>query len=187
MQLDYQQTEVSVILKRSLIAAAAVIGTVGAAAAADIPMAPPAPPAAPVTPPPAPAFDWSGPYVGAYSGYVFGVGWVPFGVQAGYLYDLGGFVVGIEGQLAANWTIPGLAGQANVNARAGVELGEALLYGEAGVGILFPGATGTWNAGGGIEFAVNNDMTLFAETKAEGTFGGGLYGVRVTGGLNWHF
>ncbi len=169
--------------KRTLAAAAIVLGSAVAANAADIPMAPPAPPP---PPPPAPSFDWSGPYVGAYGGYVFGVGWIQTGAQAGYNFDMGGFVAGIEGQLGAVWTLPGLIGEANVNARAGVVLGDALLYGEAGVGVLFPGFVPTWNAGGGIEFAVTNDISLFGEAKALGFFGGGVFGVTVQGGLNWH-
>ena len=174
-------------VKRIAAAAALVLtGTIAANAADLTPAYNPPPAVAPAPYVPAPSFDWSGPYIGAYGGYVFGVGWIQTGVQAGYNFDLGGFVVGIEGQLGADWTLPGLIGEANANAKAGVVLGQALLYGEAGVGLLFPGPGFGWNAGGGLEFAVTNEMSLFVESKALGLFGGGLYGVSVQGGLNWH-
>lgn len=171
-------------LKRTLAAAAIVLGAATAANAADIPtIAPPPPP----PPPPAPVFDWSGPYIGAYAGYVFGVGWVQTGVQAGYNFDLGGLVAGIEGQIGPTFTLPGIIGEVNVNARAGFGLGQALIYGEAGVGYLISPSVFTWNAGGGVEFLINTDMSVFAEAKALGAFGGGVFGVSVQGGLNWHF
>jgi len=172
------------MLKRTIAATALVLGSAVAANAADIPMAP-APP--PPPPPAAPVFDWSGPYVGAYAGYVFGVGWVQTGVQVGYNFDLGGFVAGIEGQVGPTFTFPGIAAEANVNARAGIGFGQTLLYGEAGVGYLFNAGFATWNAGGGIEFLVNSDVSLFTEAKAIGAFGGGIFGVTVQGGVNWHF
>ena len=169
-------------LKRTLIAAAFVVGSAVAANAADpIMPAPPPPP-----PPAAPVFDWSGPYVGAYTGYLFGPGFLQVGAQAGYLWDLGGFVVGVEGQAGGGWAFPGLFGEANLNARAGYSFGSVLAYAEAGVGVLWP-VTFTWNAGGGVEFAINNDMSLFVESKYYGTFGGGGLAIGVQGGLNWHF
>jgi len=170
-------------LKRTLIAATFVVGSAVAANAADIIPAPPPPPPAP---PMAPAFDWSGPYVGAYAGYMFGPGLAQVGAQAGYLWDLGGFVVGLEGQVGGGFAFPGIFGEANLNARAGYGFGDLLAYAEAGVGVLWP-ITYTWNAGGGLEYAINSDMSVFGEAKAVGAFGGGIFGVSVQGGLNWHF
>ncbi len=161
-------------------------GTIAANAADLTPAYTPWPPVvAPAPYVPAPSFDWSGPYVGAYGGYMFGLGAIQFGAQAGYNFMLGQtFVAGIEGQVGGLYA-GGFAAEANVNARLGAVLGQALLYGEAGVGIIYPVAW-TWNAGGGIEFAVSNSMSVFAETKYIGTFGGGPLGVTVQGGLNWH-
>lgn len=169
-------------LKRTLAAAAIVLGTAAAANAADIPMTPVAPP----PPPPAPVFDWSGPYVGAYTGWMFGPGLLQTGVQAGYLFDMGGFVAGVEAQLGADFAFPGVLGEANLNARAGYAFNQLLLYAEAGVGILYP-VVWTWNAGGGVEYALDSGISLFVESKAVGAFGGGIFGVTLQGGANWAF
>ena len=171
-------------LKRTLAAAAIVVGTAAAANAADIPTIAPPPPPPPVA---APAFDWSGPYVGAYGGYIVGAGIAQTGVQAGYNFMLGDmFVAGVEVQGGGIWTFPGLLGEANVNARLGAAFGQVLVYAEAGVGIIFPGGF-TWNAGGGIEYAINSNISVFGEGKAIGAFGGGYIGTSVQGGVNFHF
>jgi len=177
------------ILKRTVAAAALVLSGTVAANAADLSPAYPsiAPPPPPSPYVPAPSFDWSGPYVGAYGGYMFLAGFAQAGVQAGYNFMLGPtFLAGIEAQAGGIWAFPGLAGEANLNARVGAAFGNVLVYGEAGAGLIYPVAW-TWNAGGGVEYALSNSVSLFGEAKAVGAFGGGLVGVSATGGVNWHF
>lgn len=175
------------VLKRTVAAAALVLTGTVAASAADLsptysPIAPPPP--SPYVP--APAFDWSGPYVGAYGGYMFIAGFAQFGVQAGYNFMLGtNFLAGIEVQGGGIFAFPGLGAEGNLNARLGATFGNILVYGEAGVGVIWPVAY-TWNAGGGVEYAINRNMSLFGEAKAVGGFGGGLLGVSAVGGVNWH-
>ncbi len=116
-------------LKRTLVAAAFVVGTAVSASAADIPMAPMAPPP---PPPMAPAFDWSGPYVGAFTGYTLGPAWI-VGAQVGYNWQFDRFVVGLEGRVGVAPLVPALF--TTVSARAGFLVApKFLIYGAAGVG-----------------------------------------------------
>ena len=86
----------------------------------------------------------------------------------------------------ALFTGGGLGFEGNLNGRLGAILGGNILaYGEAGVGVITPGAF-TYTAGGGVEVAVGPAMSLFGETKLLGTFGGGCCGFTVQGGVNWH-
>lgn len=174
-------------IKRAAATAALVLAGTIAANAADLSPAYPAPAPAPAPYVPTPSFDWSGPYVGAYTGYTFGAGFAQLGAQAGYNFMFGTtFVAGIEAQAGGFWAFPGLGGEANLNGRVGAAFGNTLVYAEAGVGLLYPVAW-TWNAGGGVEYAFNNGMSVFGEAKAIGAFGGGYIGTSVQGGLNWHF
>ncbi|MFD2228288.1 outer membrane protein, partial [Microvirga arabica] len=97
-------------MKKILLASVALFGFAGAAAAADLPVrsAPPAPIIAA-----APIFTWTGFYVGVNAGY----GWsnddfdsvdladedddggFVGGAQVGYNYQIGSFVVGLEGDI----------------------------------------------------------------------------------------
>ncbi|MFL4996574.1 MAG: porin family protein, partial [Microvirga sp.] len=99
-------------MKKILLASVALLGFAGAASAADLPVraAPPAPIIAAV-----PVFTWTGFYVGVNAGYGWNandsitVGGVRFdlddeggfvgGAQAGYNYQIGSFVVGLEGDI----------------------------------------------------------------------------------------
>ena len=65
-----------------------------AAGAADLPTIPTAPPPPPA--PVAPAFDWAGPYVGAYGGAILSPTVGQAGIQAGFNIVRGGFLAGIE-------------------------------------------------------------------------------------------
>jgi opacity protein-like surface antigen len=174
-------------LKRTIAAGALVLMSAVGAIAADIPAPiavtpPPPPPPAPM----APAFDWSGPYVGAYGGYVFGGVWIQAGVQAGYNMVRGNFLAGLEAQAGAAFLGGTVAFEGNLNARLGFVLGSRfLLYGEAGLGIVIPAPVYLWSAGGGLEIGLGTSASLFAEAKVVGAFGGGI-GYSVQGGLNWH-
>lgn len=173
-------------LKRTIAAGALVLMSAAGVQAADIMGPIPSTPAPPPPPPPmAPAFDWSGPYIGAYGGYVVSA-WIQGGVQAGYNIVRGSFLAGIEAQTGVAYT-GGIGFEGNVNARLGFVLGSRfLVYGEAGVGILLPGATYLWNAGGGVEVGLGTALSLFTEAKIVGAFGGGTIGYAFQAGLNWH-
>jgi outer membrane immunogenic protein len=178
-----------------LTATAITTAGVSAASAADLPMrsAPPAPIIAA-----APIFTWTGFYVGVNAGY----GWsdddfdaVDFaddeddggfigGAQVGYNYQIGSFVVGLEGDIqyadfgrdgAFTFTDPD-TGEVftdefessdwfgTVRARAGVAFGQALIY--ATGGFAFADDANGWTAGGGVEYAFTNNLSL----KIEGLY-----------------
>jgi outer membrane immunogenic protein len=181
-------------MKKILLASVALFGFAGAASAADLPLraAPPAPIVAA-----APIFTWTGFYVGVNAGY----GWsdddfdaVDFaddeddggfvgGAQIGYNYQIGSFVVGLEGDLQyADFGRDGvfnfededgeiLEGEfessdwfGTVRARAGVAFGQALIYGTGGFAFA-DDATG-WTVGGGLEYAFTNNLSA----KIEGLY-----------------
>jgi outer membrane immunogenic protein len=179
----------------SLLAATALsVAGVSAASAADLPMraAPPAPVFAA-----APVFTWTGFYVGVNAGY----GWsdddfdaVDFaddeddggfvgGAQVGYNYQIGSFVVGLEGDIQyADFGREGVFNFVDedgdifegelessdwfgtVRARAGVALGQALIYGTGG--FAFADDSTGWTAGGGLEYAFTNNLSA----KIEGLY-----------------
>src|SRR3712207_3058823 len=167
-------------MKKILLASVALFGFAGAATAADLPVrsAPPAPIVAA-----APIFTWTGFYVGVNAGY----GWsdddfdaVDFaddeddggflgGAQVGYNYQIGSFVVGLEGDIQyAEFGREGvfnfgdedgdiLEGElessgwfGTVRGGAGGAVGEALIYATGGFAFA-DDATG-WTAGGGLEY-----------------------------------
>jgi outer membrane immunogenic protein len=168
-----------------LAATALSVAGVSAASAADLPMraAPPAPVFAA-----APVFTWTGFYVGVNAGY----GWSNDdfdaidladddndggfigGAQVGYNYQIGSFVVGLEGDIqyadfgrefsylgndfeSSDWF-------GTVRARAGVAFGQALIYGTGG--FAFADDVGGWTVGGGVEYAFTNNLSL----KVEGLY-----------------
>ncbi|WP_134496326.1 outer membrane protein [Microvirga pakistanensis] len=165
-------------MKKILLASVALFGFAGAASAADLPMrsAPPAPIVAA-----APIFTWTGFYVGGQVGYGWNTGdndfavpagvtvdGVPFtgfggddgdgflaGVHAGYNYQIGSFVVGLEGDIegvfgdddddfdgvfeddAGNPIVVSIPGtsidwQGSIRARAGFAFDRALIYATGG-------------------------------------------------------
>lgn len=169
-------------LKRTLAAGAILIGTAFAANAADLPTIPAPPP-----PMAAPAFDWSGMYIGAYGGVLAPV-FYEAGVQAGINRVRGNFLFGGEAQVGIGF-LPGFGIDAFVNGRLGFILGSrVLLYGELGAGaIILPGFTPLWTAKGGIEFALGTSVSLFAEGGLLGTFAPFAPAGRVIQvGVNWH-
>ena len=135
------------------------------AMAADLP--PPPVAAAPPPPMAAPAFDWGGLYVGV------GVGtFVPFpsplgGAIAGgvgYNFVAGQFVAGVQGYFivpVGDWAAGSSA--VGANGRAGVLIGDKLLaYGLIGINGHFDGYK-EWYFGGGLELALGNSWSVFAE------------------------
>jgi outer membrane immunogenic protein len=137
--------------------------------------------------------DWTGFYAGVSAGY--GVsralhsgsptdysdlqGWIG-GVQAGYNHDLGGVVLGIEGDLSLSainegpdtdhfGENDGIHGIATLRGRLGVTFESVLLYGTAGLAaarIDEDGSSDTltgWVAGAGAEIMVTDTVSLKAE------------------------
>jgi outer membrane immunogenic protein len=170
-----------------LAATALSVAGVSAASAADLPVrsAPPAPVFAPV-----PVFTW-----------------------IGYNYQIGSFVVGLEGDIQyADFGREGVFNfrdeQGNlfegelessdwfgtVRARAGVAFGQALIYGTGGFAFA-DDATG-WTAGGGVEYAFTNNLSakiealyvsLDADNNNDFDFDNDVdFGV-VRAGLNFRF
>lgn len=136
-----------------------------------------------------PSFAWGGLYVGLFGGLVVpSADRLPFaGAQAGINIQGDNGLVGVEGQIGRAFTESMWA--AGVNARAGLLLGpNALVYVEAGVAVPVPFdfTARTYNAGGGLEFAVGDNTTLFIEGKAIFDNGFGYQGAMVGAGINFH-
>jgi outer membrane immunogenic protein len=142
-------------------------------------------------------FSWTGFYAGVNAGYGWGYNTVtpaiPFltdsrgaigGVQAGYNYDLGGFVLGAEAEFdfAGIEYVQGVApltttfrveNLGTVRARAGVAADRFLPYIAGGIafGSAIIDGAGTvvrqthvgWTAGVGVEYAVTDNVTVRAE------------------------
>jgi outer membrane immunogenic protein len=177
-------------MKKILLASVALFGFAGAASAADLPMraAPPAPIIAA-----APIFTWTGFYVGVNAGY----GWsnddfdsvdladedddggFVGGAQVGYNYQIGSFVVGLEGDIqyadfgsegafigtdGATYDIDRSDWFGTVRARAGVAFDRALIY--ATGGFAFADDANGWTVGGGVEYAFTNNLSA----KIEGLY-----------------
>lgn len=162
-----------------MIAAAGAMFIATGAMAADpvIPAAPPPPP-----PPVVPAFDWSGPYVGAYAGYWFGDGGMVGGL-AGYNYQINNFVLGVDVS-AGIWDFSSIDFEAYAIFRAGVAFNRVLAY--AGIGPGWePGSGLTYAATAGVEYAVTDSIILRGEAIFYEPFSGVVYGVR--GGVSFLF
>jgi outer membrane immunogenic protein len=210
-------------MKKILLASVALLGFAGAASAADLPVraAPPAPILAAV-----PVFTWTGFYVGVNAGYGWNandsitVGGVRFdlddeggfvgGAQAGYNYQIGSFVVGLEGDIQYadfggddrfDFDRDGIADDdfnnsdwfGTVRARAGVAFDRALIYATGGFAFA-DDATG-WTVGGGLEYAFTNNLSakvegLYVNLDQDDNFLGidndAEFGV-VRAGLNFRF
>jgi outer membrane immunogenic protein len=178
-------------MKKILLAGVAFAALSGTAFAADLPsrVAAPAPIIAAV-----PLFTWTGFYVGVNAGYgwsnndfdafdaadVDDDGGFVGGAQAGYNYQIGSFVVGLEGDIQyADFGAEGafdFDGDGDddrfessdwfgtVRARAGVAFGQALIYGTGG--FAFADDANGWTVGGGIEYAFTNNLSA----KIEGLY-----------------
>lgn len=169
------------------------------AAAADLPPYSPAPYYQP-----APIFTWTGAYIGANAGFGFGrftgsgnpyfgnpAGGL-FGIQAGYNYQSGPLVAGIEGDIdfgsvSGRSGPPGVSAKGNINGegslrgRFGYAFNHAMVYVTGGyTGANLNGSlTDTnapssiyanestflngWTIGTGIEFAVTRNISVKAE------------------------
>jgi outer membrane immunogenic protein len=178
-------------MKKILLSSVALLGLATGAVAADLPSRrAPAPVIAAV-----PVFTWTGFYVGVNAGY----GWsnddfdaidladedddggFVGGAQVGYNYQIGSFVVGLEGDIQyADFGADGtfdFDGDGTfdddfdssdwfgtVRARAGVAFDRALIYATGGFAFA-DDATG-WTVGGGVEYAFTNNLSA----KIEGLY-----------------
>jgi outer membrane immunogenic protein len=129
----------------ALVGAALTIATTGLAYAADLPASPYyAPPPEPLPP----SALWMGPYLGATGGYEWGTvdnsptkpSGIVGGVEGGYNWQRGSFVLGFEADLqlsGADDTISPFEFSnlwfGTVRGRAGVALNNVLLYGTGGL------------------------------------------------------
>jgi outer membrane immunogenic protein len=180
-------------MKKILLSSVALLGLATGAMAADLPSRrAPAPIIAAV-----PVFTWTGFYVGVNAGYGWNandsitVGGVRFdlddeggfvgGAQAGYNYQIGSFVVGLEGDIQYadfggddrfDFDNDGILDDdfnnsdwfGTVRARAGVAFDRALIYATGGFAFA-DDATG-WTVGGGLEYAFTNNLSA----KIEGLY-----------------
>ena len=181
-------------VKRTLFAGAFLVASAAVASAADLPVAPLPPPPPMVTP----AFDWSGPYIGVYVGLLRQQSAVTVpppvpraGIQAGYNIVRGNFLGGIEIQAGLYGFSAPLTLEGDLNARLGFILGQRfLLYSEAGLMVLLtpsiPSTTLLWTLSGGLEVALGQSWSIFAEGGIARPFGGGLQALVVEGGINRH-
>ncbi len=175
------------ILGASLVA---LMAGAGGASAADL-YTPPSPA---VVYNPAPAYSWTGGYVGGIVGYGWNSanvksgpnlnpnGWLG-GVYGGYnLQPSSNFVVGVEGDLTLNGGKDSSSGVTVENkwggtlrARAGVAINRFLVYGTGGLAfdglkVKIPGSSDTsthvgWTLGAGVEAALTNKVTARLEYR----------------------
>ena len=209
-------------MKKILLSSVAFLGLATGALAADLPSRrAPAPIIAAV-----PVFTWTGFYVGVNAGYGWNandsitVGGVRFdlddeggfvgGAQAGYNYQIGSFVVGLEGDIQYadfggddrfDFDGDGILDDdfnnsdwfGTVRARAGVAFDRALIY--ATGGFAFADDANGWTVGGGLEYAFTNNLSakiegLYVNLDQDDDFFGinddAEFGV-VRAGLNYRF
>ena len=146
------------------VGALALLGSAGIAGAADLPNYQ-APPASQVYNP-APAYNWTGPYLGLTGGYGWGTtsGWKGGG-YAGYNFQVNpNWVVGLEGDIMASGQASN-SWDSSVRGRLGYAYDRYLFYGTGGVAfgdIKNNGASTTrtgWTLGAGIEAALTTNIT----------------------------
>ncbi len=163
-------------MKKFLTGAALAVVLSSPAFAADMVQSPEPAPAPMATP--APSFDWTGFYVGGQLGYNWATSVSPggndssldSGLNAGYNYDLGNWVVGVEGSY--DWTNDnfgtgtGIDGIAQGKIKVGADLGRTLLYGTGGVAYARGDSSGNkvgYVVGAGVDFAATDHIIVGAE------------------------
>jgi outer membrane immunogenic protein len=169
------------------VAAIVLALTTTAAFAADVPRYPPPYAPAPYAPPP-PGYFWTGAYIGGNIGYQWGSvtnspakpSGVMGGIQAGYNYQVGQFVIGVEtdiqvsaaDDLFAPWKFSN-PWFGTTRGRAGIALTNVLFYGTLGIAygggkIELAGLSETnthfgWAAGAGLEVGLTPNWSAKAE------------------------
>lgn len=170
------------ILAAAAVSVSAVSVSAGSALAADV-----GPIVVPVAPPviaPAPVVhDWSGIYAGVFGGMQWSGGPPPLaaGAQVGFNFQPGRVVIGLQARAGAY--MPGFDFHFNVEARVGVALGATgriLPYATAGIVSVPCCAPISLEFGGGVEFGINDRISVFGEARY--LFGG----VGFRAGVNFH-
>ncbi len=133
-------------------------------------------------------FDWGGFYVGGYAGFAFlpGAGGSnQAGLRLGYNFVNGRFVSGIETRTGIAYAAGGGGADLAVAGRAGFLIHESvLLYGVTGMG--WSGAL-YYFSGGGVEFGMGPQLSLFLDASVFGAPALGLCcGGLVKAGIAWH-
>jgi outer membrane immunogenic protein len=195
----------------------ATAGTAGVALAADMPARPYY-----TAPTPVYASAWAGPYLGGTIGYEWGSvsnnptrpSGVEGGIEGGYNWQFGQFVTGVEADISASAAEDTFAPWqfsnpwfGTVRGRAGVAIGNTLIYGTAGlaVGELSVDSPGNlsqartsagWTAGAGVEVGFMAHWSAKAEWlyldlsdrsfSVTGTTNG-LSANLIRLGVNYHF
>jgi outer membrane immunogenic protein len=202
---------------RTVLGVALSLAMTGAAFAADMPVRQYY--TAPAT---LSAYSWAGPYLGAQIGYEWGTvsnnptrpNGVQGGIEAGYNWQFGQFVAGVEGDIDVSGADDTFAPwqfsnpwYGTLRGRAGVAIGNTLLYGTAGLatggltaqspGNLSEGRTSVgFTAGGGLEVGFSQRWSAKAEwlyidlaNRSYSLTGAnnGLAANLVRLGLNYHF
>lgn len=212
------------MLSKFLLSSSLLLAMAASAAAADLPSekGPPV-----YAPPPPPVFSWTGVYIGAQAGYGWGhtsdytlfprgavvqdvgsnsSGFIGGG-HAGYNYQIGQFVVGLEGDVNgstshSNETNFGFVGDgreefdASIRGRIGYAFDRVLIYATGGgafgdfhssltdpFGVVEshnPGDIG-WTVGGGLEYAIDNNWSVRAEYRYTDYRAGGINYTTLAG------
>lgn len=181
---------------RSTLIALTVVGTAAPAFAGSYAPAP----VDPVIAAPAPAPMMSPDWTGAYGGLSLGYGELGkddtddamiYGVQAGYNYDMGKYIVGGELEYAARdmWD-HNAADSTRLKGRIGYDLGSTMVYGVVGATMI--DQQGGYAVGLGAEHMVTDKIGLGAEYLYEniGDFDSGskdLIGNSIALRANYHF
>jgi outer membrane immunogenic protein len=191
-------------MKKILLSTVALLAFTAAAGAADLPSRrAPAPVFAAV-----PVFTWTGFYVGVQGGYAWGnnnasisvpgltasddidFDGVVGGAHAGFNYQFGSIVAGIEGDIEATDIQADVAGlgfaarskidfQGSIRGRVGVAFDRALIYGTGGLAFAnfntrysgfgatesFDNTEWGWTLGAGVEYAITNNLTARVEYR----------------------
>lgn len=164
-------------MKQLLTTSAAAIMVSAGAALAGGPVVVVQPPV--VVTPSAPAFDWTGAYVGVHGGFGSSndggpnVNTTLYGAHAGYLYDFGSIVAGAEISYTFKDQTVWLENlsSARLKGRVGFDAGQFLPYVTGGIGMMYSDVQGsgmTYLAGGGAEIAVSDNFRLGGEFIWEG-------------------
>jgi outer membrane immunogenic protein len=205
-------------MKRLVLHAAALIASAWTASAnaADLPYGSHAPY---TVNQPLNAYSWAGPYLGGNLGYAWGSvdntkpSGFEVGAQAGYNWQTGPWVFGIEGDLEATGASDTFASWkfsnpwfGTVRGRAGYAFNNVMFYGTAGLafgeldgqtfGLSESHTTAGWTAGVGAEFGLAQNWSakieyLYVDLADEnftitGVPNGYRFGL-VRAGLNYHF
>jgi len=146
---------------------------------------------------PSGVYDWSGFYLGLQAGggwtrmndtgSIYGLNGFMLGAHAGYNFQSGNFVFGVEGDLNYNWNRVVLGGptvwgttrwDGSVRGRLGYAIDRTLLYATGGVAFtnlhvdnppfsINMGYTG-WTLGAGVEHAFTKNLTARLEYRYTG-------------------